>query len=139
MDIIRPRIVPELEVTDLAASCDFYVRRAGFSMEYERAEEGFAYISLDGAELMLEQLDRSARRFADIAMERPFGRGMNLQIEVPSAEKLLDRLAPVPEEIVLALEDAWYRIGDEERGNRQFVVRDPDGYLLRFFSDLGSR
>jgi len=24
-------------------------------------------------------------------------------------------------------------------GNRQFVVPDPDGYLLRFFQDLGER
>lgn len=26
-----------------------------------------------------------------------------------------------------------------KNGNRQFVVADPDGYLLRFFSDLGQR
>jgi len=26
-----------------------------------------------------------------------------------------------------------------EAGNRQFIVADPDGYLLRFFSDVGRR
>jgi hypothetical protein len=26
-----------------------------------------------------------------------------------------------------------------EAGNRQFVVTDPDGYLLRFYEDMGSR
>ena len=36
-------------------------------------------------------------------------------------------------------EERWYRQGEAERGDRQFVVEDPDGYLLRFFSDLGER
>jgi hypothetical protein len=26
-----------------------------------------------------------------------------------------------------------------QAGNRQFVVADPDGYLLRFYTRLGSR
>jgi hypothetical protein len=37
------------------------------------------------------------------------------------------------------LEDAWYRQGDIDSGNRQYLVQDPDGYLLRFFQDLGAR
>jgi hypothetical protein len=41
--------------------------------------------------------------------------------------------------IVIALEERWYRAGEIENGQRQFVVADPDGYLLRFFSDLGQR
>ena len=39
----------------------------------------------------------------------------------------------------LPLEDKWYRRDDMLLGNRQFVVADADGYLLRFFEDLGSR
>ena len=35
--------------------------------------------------------------------------------------------------------ERWYRKNGAEVGNRQFVVADPDGYLLRFFEDLGSR
>jgi hypothetical protein len=41
--------------------------------------------------------------------------------------------------LVVQLEDRWYRRGANEHGNRQFVVADPDGYLLRFFTSLGSR
>ena len=37
------------------------------------------------------------------------------------------------------MEERWYRVGAEARGNRQFWVQDPDGYLLRFFQDLGLR
>jgi hypothetical protein len=40
---------------------------------------------------------------------------------------------------VIPIEERWYRRDQMETGNRQFVVADPDGYLLRFFSDLGRR
>jgi hypothetical protein len=35
--------------------------------------------------------------------------------------------------------EKWYRAGDRELGQRQFLVQDPDGYLLRFCQDLGER
>ena len=70
-------------------------------------------------------------------MERPFGRGINFQIQVGDAASLCARVAEAS--VVLPLERRWYRIGSEERGNEQFVAADPDGYLLRFFTDLGIR
>ncbi len=41
--------------------------------------------------------------------------------------------------IVVSLEDRWYRQDEGEVGNRQFIVTDPDGYLLRPFQSLGRR
>jgi hypothetical protein len=37
------------------------------------------------------------------------------------------------------LDDAWYRAGESLIGQRQFLVPDPDGYLLRFCQVLGVR
>ena len=37
------------------------------------------------------------------------------------------------------MEEKWYRKNDKEVGHKQFLVQDPDGYLLRFFQDLGIR
>ncbi|WP_245528351.1 hypothetical protein [Deinococcus maricopensis] len=37
------------------------------------------------------------------------------------------------------MEDRWYRRADEEVGSRQFVVLDPDGYVLRLVQGLGVR
>jgi hypothetical protein len=37
------------------------------------------------------------------------------------------------------MEEKWYRMNDSKVGNRQFIVLDPDGYLLRFVQDLGER
>ena len=69
----------------------------------------------------------------------PFGLGLNVQIRVPWVAPLVDALARNQHPLFLPVEGKWYRIGAEEFGNRQFVVADPDGYLLRFFQDLGSR
>ena len=52
---VRPRLVPELLCRDVQASLAFYRNIIGFEVLYERPEEGFAYLSLSGAELMLEQ------------------------------------------------------------------------------------
>ena len=41
--------------------------------------------------------------------------------------------------LFLEVEEKWYRVDDQEAGNRQFLVMDPDGYLLRFTEDLGVR
>lgn len=39
----------------------------------------------------------------------------------------------------MPLEARWYRPGERKAGNRQLVVMDPDGYLLRPFGALGTR
>ena len=72
-------------------------------------------------------------------LDRPFGRGLNLQIRVPQVPSILDRLETAGVSLYLPLEEQWYRRDDHEVGNRQFVVTDPDGYLLRLFEDLGMR
>jgi hypothetical protein len=64
---------------------------------------------------------------------------MNLQIQVPDVDRLHAQALSAGATIDMPLEERWYRQGDEEAGNRQFVVIDLDGYLLRFFSDLGRR
>ena len=40
--------------------------------------------------------------------------------------------------LTLPLEERWYRAGAGQIGQRQFVVADPDGYLLRFVRLLGA-
>jgi hypothetical protein len=52
---------------------------------------------------------------------------------------LLGALARESHGIYLPPEEKWYRRGAEEVGQRQFVVADTDGYLLRFCQGLGSR
>ena len=64
---------------------------------------------------------------------------MNLQIEVEAVARITERLAAAGWPVFMPVEDAWYRKDDQEIGQRQFVVADPDGYLLRLAEPLGLR
>jgi catechol 2,3-dioxygenase-like lactoylglutathione lyase family enzyme len=129
------KLVPELLVSDFAASRDFYVRVIGFAVRYDRPAEKFAYLDLDGAELMIEQ---ETDFWLTAPREKPYGRGINLQIEVANLDGIVARLLAAGIPLFRPVEDAWYRAGDHYSGNRQFLVQDPDGYLLRMFQDLGT-
>ena len=130
------KLVPELLVSNHAVSRDFYVRIIGFSVRYERPDEKFSYLDLDGAELMIEQ---ETDFWTTAPREKPYGRGINLQIEVAALDPILSRLEQAGIALFRPVEEAWYRIGDTYGGNRQFLVQDPDGYLLRMFENLGQR
>jgi len=133
-------LVPEFAVSDWRKSKSFYCDLLGFDCLYERAEEGFCYLRLGGAELMIDQIGLG-RSFdaGHLPSTYPFGRGVNLQIRVAAVAPLLTALAGAGHSLFLPVEDKWYRVGTEESGQRQFIVADPDGYLLRFCQELGSR
>lgn len=139
MSDIEPYVVPELDVSDLNDSLCFYIEVLGFECRVECPEERFAYLTRGPVHLMLEQADGPGRRFRIAPLERPFGRGINLQIKIPDVDLLYHKILKANLAVYLPLEERWYRQNDKEAGNRQFVVTDPDGYLLRFFSDLGTR
>jgi catechol 2,3-dioxygenase-like lactoylglutathione lyase family enzyme len=136
----RPALVPELYVSDLGASLEFYVALLGFRIEYERPEEKFAALSLGDAHLMLEEAPSLARatpeefrqgqwRTADL--ERPFGRGLNLEIEVGDIDAMDSRIAARGQPLLRGLHEKSYRIGAEHFVVRRLLVADPDGYLIR--------
>ena len=133
------RLVPELVVKDLAASLLFWRDLIGFAISYDRPEQDFAYLCLDGAELMLDQHDERSADWLTGPLDHPLGRGINLQIEVAAIEPILLRLAEAAWPLFIAPEERWYRAGGVERGQRQFLVQDPDGYLVRLAESLGQR
>lgn len=136
---MAPRLIPELDVSDLKKSLHFYLSVIGCQLKYDRPEERFAMLDLEGAQIMLEEAAGPGRRFRTAPLEKPFGRGVNFQIQVSDVDSLYNRVVSAGVEIIIPLEERWYRSGEHELGNRQFVVADPDGFLLRLFTDLGSR
>lgn len=133
-------LVPELDVTDLERSLRFYRDVCGFEVAYERPDEGFACMRRGfGVELMLQSAEGLGRRFRTAPLEPPFGRGMNLQIEIDAVDGLYERVIEADALVVLDLEERWHETDYGSAGSWQFVVADPDGYLLRFYSDLGTR
>ena len=133
-----PALVPEFAVRDWQASLAFYRDVLGFEVRYQRPEEGFAYLALGEAELMIDQIGLG-RDFDSLGPREPLGRGLNIQIRVRSVAPLLQALTRAGHPLHLASEERWYRREAEEVGHRQFVVADPDGYLLRFYEALGTR
>lgn len=138
MSTDEPDLVPELLVEDLERSLAFWCGPCGFSVRYSRPEEGFAYLVSGGAHVMLDRIG-IGRDWITAPLERPLGRGINLQIRVDDAAPVAAALQEWGSALFSPLETRWYRVGDEEAGVRQFVVADPDGYLLRFQSSLGRR
>ena len=134
-----PPVVPELDVADLGRSLSAYVGVLGFEVRISRPEERFVYLVREDVHLMLEEAAGPGRRFRTAPLEYPFGRGMNLQLKVADVDALHASVRQSTLNIIVPLEERWYRQAQTEVGNRQFVVADPDGYLLRFFSDLGRR
>ncbi|XJC89547.1 VOC family protein [Pectobacterium zantedeschiae] len=131
------RMVPELTVTDFSASLHFYVRILGFTVTIRRENPDFAYLSLGEAQLMLEALHDGGWNTGKLV--KPLGRGINLQIEVDDVGPLLDSLVQHRIPLYRSLRDNYYTIeaGEDmteptQACQREFLVQDPDGYLLRF-------
>ena len=122
-------LVPELYVSNIEASLSFYCDRLGFEIVYDRPEERFAYLKLGEAELMLEQLSTKSWRTG--TLEPPFGRGLNLQIQVQDVQSVYAACQASTVLIQVPLETRHYAAGDTTITQAQFVVQDPDGYLIR--------
>jgi catechol 2,3-dioxygenase-like lactoylglutathione lyase family enzyme len=130
--------VPELLVADVAVSLQFWCGLCGFAVLYERPDEGFAYITHNSAHLMLEEAG-IGRNWITGPLEAPLGRGINFQISVDTIAPVLSALRAANWPLLMKPETRSYLAGSEEVVVEQFLVTDPDGYLLRFASQLCRR
>ncbi|MEZ8583649.1 bleomycin resistance protein [Vibrio cyclitrophicus] len=130
------RVVPELYCLDIEVSKSFFVEVLGFSVEYERPEEAFAYLTLDGVDVMLEGLNGDSRKWITDKLEVPFGRGVNFQWDVSDIDTLYQQVSDQSKaSIYLTLESKSYSCDDRVAIQKQFIVQTPDGYLFRFCQD----
>lgn len=130
-------MVPELSVTDFDASLTFYRELLGFKLRYRRENPDFAYIENNRVQLMLEQIHSEAWMTGQL--EYPLGRGINLQIELEDISPILARLDAAGVPLYRDIKESWYDEGNVLSGQREFLIQDPDGYLLRFTQYLGER
>ena len=133
-------LLPELYVMDFAKSIHFYVTMLGFTIAYQRDHPQFAFLSFQGSQLMLQELDlQEDAAFITGAYEYPLGRGVNFQIDTPDVHKIADALQRHTYPLRRELRESWYRKGNVLSGCRQLLVQDPDGYLLRFSQNIGEK
>lgn len=131
------KIIPELSVTNLNKSIDFY-KTIGFKIEYERPENKFTFISFGEIQFMLQEISKN-EKWEVAPLKYPFGNGINFQLEVNNVEKIYNNLIKNNYKITFEIEENWYRQDNKLLGNKEFLVQDPDGYLLRFSEDLGEK
>jgi hypothetical protein len=109
-------------------------RTFGFSIMFQRTDPNFAYLEIGGAQLMIEEDHQSAWRVAEI--DSPRGRGINLQIDVPSVNEVNSRVEKSGFLVFRPVHERWYSTSEGEIGQLELLVQDPDGYLLRLVSDI---
>ena len=131
-------LVPELLVSSFQQSYSFYVDTLAFTVEFTRDEPPFAYLSLEGAQLMIQE-ERDDDPWRTGYRAYPYGRGMNLQLEVDSINRYKERLEAEEYPLFEDAEESWYQADGVTHGQKEFLVQDPDGYLLRFAEYLGTR
>lgn len=136
-DFLFSKNIPELSVSNLKNSLNFYTT-LGFKVEYERPENKFVFISLGEIQFMLQEIsDHDKWELAPLVY--PFGNGINFQLEVDSIDEIYSALKNNNYKITFDIEENWYRQDNKLLGNKEFLVQDPDGYLLRFSEDLGEK
>ena len=128
-------LIPELSVSNFEKSLKFYVTILGFSILYQRKEEGFVYLTLNQAHIMIDAIG-IGRTWKTGEFSYPLGRGVNFQIQVACIEPLLCNLKVHNIALFQDVEEKWYKKDNDLIGHKQFLVMDPDGYLLRFFEEI---
>jgi len=116
---------PQLFVSDIKASCDFFTRKLGFAVAFVYGDPPFyGQVSRDRAALNLHCVDRPV--FDSQLREREDL--LSAAITVDSADEL--------EQLYVEFQSAgvaFHRAPKREPwGAKNFIVKDPDGNLLLF-------
>lgn len=122
------RLIPELSVTNIDKSVNFYTS-LGFQIVYERKEDRFCFLELEGNQLMVEEINDN---WNTGALEYPFGRGINISMTIDNIETFYSYVKSLGYPLFKELMVNKYKVEDIVYEDKEFLIQDPDGYLLRF-------
>ena len=123
------KMIPELSVFDIEQTKRFY-NDLGFKIEYERPEEKFVFMSFQDSQFMFEQIHDNGWNIGELIY--PLGRGINFSIAVDDIEGLYKLVKTINLEIYRELNRSIYQVDGTEETQTEFLIQDPNGYLLRF-------
>ena len=123
------KMIPELSVFDIEQTKRFY-NDLGFKIEYERPEEKFVFMSFQDSQFMFEQIHDNGWNIDELIY--PLGRGINFSIAVNDIEGLYKLVKTLNLEIYRELNRSIYQVNGTEETQTEFLIQDPNGYLLRF-------
>ncbi len=131
------KLAPELLVSDIEASLAFWRDILGFEVAYERPKPRFTYLEHpEGHQIMLCERHGA---WETGQLEHPLGRGVMFQLYFETIERALAAASTRAWPIYHELREVWRRAGDQETGQREFFLQDPDGYLIMVAQNLGER
>jgi catechol 2,3-dioxygenase-like lactoylglutathione lyase family enzyme len=131
------KLVPELLVSDIGRSIEFWCNRLGFAIAYQRPEEKLIYLErAEGAQIMLSQ--RSGK-WETGPLDRPYGRGTMFQVYVTSVEPVQRSLEAAGWPLYAGPREVWRKVDDRQSGQQEIFVQDPDGYLVMVAHNLGEK
>ena len=122
-------MIPELSVFDIERTKKFY-RELGFKIEYERTEDKFVFMSFQDSQFMFEQIHDDGWNIGELVY--PLGRGINFSIAVDDIEELYKLVNSLNIELYRELTRNIYQVNGIEEMQIEFLIQDPNGYLLRF-------
>lgn len=130
-------LMAEMMVTDYPASLAFWTGVLGFSVAFTRPAQDLACLCHpDGAQIMIYRRDGD---WETGPMQAPFGRGMVVQVYLSDVDAAAARVVAAGLPFYVAPREKWRDWGDRLGGQREFLVQDPDGYLIMVVQRLGER
>ncbi len=120
-------LIPELIVSDIEKSKEFYIELLRFKIEYEREEDKFVFLSLNEIQLMLEQGSNEELK----EMIYPFGKGVNFSFGMDNVEEVYKNFKEINYPIKSELKTMSFRVDDSKVTQKEFSIYDPDGYFIR--------
>ena len=90
---------------------------------------GLPYLSFENNQIMIEEINKNWNLGE---LKYPFGNGINISMSVKDVEKIYNDLKEKNIKFFLKLEVHKYRVDNEIYEDKEFLIQDPDGYLLRF-------
>ncbi|MBR6137839.1 MAG: VOC family protein [Bacilli bacterium] len=121
-------LIPELTVSNIDVSKKFYLS-LGFCIKYERVEDKFCFLELENNQIMIQEDNDN---WSTGKLEYPYGRGINISMSISNVEEYYNKLKKNNIKFFKELMTNEYRAGEEIYFDKEFLIQDPDGYLLRF-------
>jgi catechol 2,3-dioxygenase-like lactoylglutathione lyase family enzyme len=113
---------PQLLVTDLGRSIDFYTRKLGFEIVF-RFEDFYAGISKGGFSIHL----KSGHPSLEERKNKRANEDLDILFSVDNIENLYEELFSQSVEITQPLRSMPY--------GKEFYVADPDGFIIAFMEE----
>ena len=130
-------LMAEMMVTDYPTSLAFWTGPMGFDVAFTRPAHKLACLTRpEGAQIMIYQRDGD---WETGPMQPPFGRGMVVQVYVADVDAMAQAMIAAGVPFYVGLREKWRDWGDRLGGQREFLVQDPDGYLVMVVQRIGER